>query len=153
MPINSPNAIFLPVAGVMGLTNGVLIALAFLRTRAIIGREVNPKYYKNHQLEAGGGEPVYIANVAQCHENLTEMPPIFYAAAIALWLLEKQGGGAGFMSHETSVQLAWAYLGARVAHALVFVTSNNVNLRFATFLASQAAQVAMVVKVGLLALE
>jgi hypothetical protein len=146
---NHQYAVFVPMAATSLLTYGVLFTLAGLRLSALTSKKVKAKYYTTYQA-ADGGEPEHIAVVAQNHENLTEMPPLFYVSALALFLLEKNGTAE---SHATTVQLAWGFFFARMAHTIVHTTSNNVNLRFVTFLSSIAIQVTMTLKMASLALQ
>jgi hypothetical protein len=63
--------------------------------------------------------------VADNYNHLHEQPTIFYALAIYTHL-----AGAG---DEISIALAWAYVGARIAHSLVQIVVRRVMLRFAIF--------------------
>ena len=64
---------------------------------------------------------------ADNYNNLMEQPPIFYAVAITL-ALEGLGDGP-------DLWLAWAYVGARVAHSLIHALLNPVMVRFAVYVA------------------
>ncbi len=63
---------------------------------------------------------------AHNYNHLHEQPTLFYAVALTLVLL---GAGNG-----TNALLAWAYVGLRILHSLVQVTSNKVAVRFTIFL-------------------
>lgn len=69
--------------------------------------------------------PPEVSRVADNYNHLHEQPTIFYALALAAQL-----AGA---ADATSVGLAWAYVGVRVAHSLVQATRNVIPLRFAVF--------------------
>lgn len=59
---------------------------------------------------------------------LFEMPTLFYAVGLTLAVL----GDASALS----VNLAWAYVGARVVHSVFQATVNKIEVRFALFLLS-----------------
>jgi len=62
---------------------------------------------------------------ADNYNHLMEQPTIFYATALTLALL---GAGDGL-----NAQIAWAYVGLRIAHSLVQVTINRIMVRFVLF--------------------
>jgi hypothetical protein len=55
----------------------------------------------------------------------------------------------GLGADPVNLGLAWGYVGLRVLHSLVHATFNDVRLRFALFLASSAALVALTVRAAL----
>ncbi|MDO8863334.1 MAPEG family protein [Haliea sp. E1-2-M8] len=65
---------------------------------------------------------------AHNYTHLHEQPTVFYALC---GILAISGAGTGL-----ALQLAWAYLGLRIAHSLVQVTINYVPVRFLLFLVS-----------------
>ncbi|CAM4016273.1 MAPEG family protein [Novosphingobium lubricantis] len=73
---------------------------------------------------------------AHNYNHLHEAPTLFYAV-VAVLALAGQGNGV-------SVQVAWAYVGLRVAHSLVQATVNKVMLRFALFGLSSLALIALI---------
>jgi len=73
--------------------------------------------------------------VADNYNHLHEQPTIFYAIALTHALLGT-GGGVNLM-------IAWAYVGLRVAHSLVQVSSNRVIIRFSLFALSGLCLVAL----------
>ncbi len=60
--------------------------------------------------------------IAHNYNHLHEAPTVFYAVVLALALV---GQGDGL-----NAQLAWAYVGLRIAHSLVQAISNRVMVRF-----------------------
>lgn len=72
---------------------------------------------------------------AHNYTHLHEQPTVFYALCCILAI---SGAGTGL-----ALQLAWAYLGLRVAHSLVQVTTNFVPVRFLLFLVSSLALAGM----------
>lgn len=63
--------------------------------------------------------------VAHNYNHLHEQPTVFYAVALALAFM-----GAG---NSLNATIAWAYVGLRIVHSLVQVTSNRVIIRFGVF--------------------
>lgn len=86
------------------------------------------------ELVAKGEEKV--SWIADNYNHLHEAPTVFYAVAIVLALI---GQGEGF-----NLILAWAYVGFRVAHSLIQILANRVVVRFALFVLSTLALMALV---------
>jgi hypothetical protein len=74
---------------------------------------------------------------ADNYNHLMEQPTVFYAVARALALLG-EGGGA-------NLALAWTYVGLRVVHSFVQALINIIQVRFALFLFSSLALIALTV--------
>jgi hypothetical protein len=72
--------------------------------------------------------PAQVRWKADNYNNLMEQPTLFYAVALTLAFL---GAGAGLNN-----DLAWMYVGLRVAHSFVQATINLIMLRFAIFMAA-----------------
>ena len=62
------------------------------------------------------------------YTHLLEQPTLFYALALSLALLGVQT--------QTSLTLAWVYVIVRIAHSLVQVLINKIELRFVLFVMS-----------------
>lgn len=71
---------------------------------------------------------------AHNYMHLMEQPTVFYASALVLAVA---GVGNG-----VNAWIAWAYVGLRIAHSIVQITSNRISLRFALFLLSSLALIA-----------
>lgn len=82
--------------------------------------------------------PAGARQAADNYNHLMEQPTIFYAAALAIAVAGHADGWA--------VHFAWVYVGLRVAHSLVQVTVNIVNLRFLLFSLSTITLAVMVVR-------
>jgi hypothetical protein len=80
--------------------------------------------------------PETVSWKADNYNHLHEAPTVFYAVALVLAMI---GQGDGL-----NATLAWAYVGLRVAHSLVQVTSNRVVIRFALFALSSLTLMALV---------
>ena len=72
--------------------------------------------------------PANIRWKADNYNHLLEQPVLFYAATIALTVLET--------TSELALWCAWAYVILRMVHSLVQTTINNISLRFAVFMLS-----------------
>ncbi len=95
-----------------------------------------------------GGTTVYVSAFAAApqpagsgdtptrSQNIMEAPQVFLASLLLILVLKLDDG--------LFVQLAWAYVAARVAHSLVHLTVNIVLVRFIAFLASTLCLFAIV---------
>ncbi len=77
---------------------------------------------------------------ADNYNHLMEQPTVFYAIAVVLALIEPDATNRG---------LAWAYVGLRVAHSLVQVLINKIEIRFALFALSSLVLIALTVRAAL----
>jgi len=75
--------------------------------------------------------------VADNYNNLHEAPTVFYSVSIVLALI---GEGDGL-----NATIAWTYVGFRIAHSLVQISSNRVLTRFLLFALSSLALIMLVV--------
>lgn len=73
---------------------------------------------------------------AHNYNHLHEAPTVFYAVAIVLALIG-QGDGV-------NATIAWVYVGLRIVHSIWQATVNRVMVRFALFLLSSLALIALV---------
>ena len=113
----SVQMVLLPVFVLVGLTFALLLGMASARGRALTSRETS---LRNIAL----GEPNWPTRATQignCFSNQFEMPLLFYALiALALPLRH---------ADLVIVLLSWVFVVTRLAHAGIFVTSNNVRQR------------------------
>jgi hypothetical protein len=115
-------AILWPAFVLFALTMVVVCRLATLRWRAVRARQVDPRFYKIYR---GDGEPEVVAVVSRHLVNLYEAPTLFYAAtAIAF---------AGGIAATPLVALGWTYVGLRLVHSSIHLSSNDVLWRFRVF--------------------
>ena len=84
---------------------------------------------------AANGE-ANVSWVADNYNHLHEAPTVFYAVALVLALI---GWGDGM-----NAQIAWAYVALRVVHSLCQILWNRVMVRFAIFVLSSLALMALV---------
>ena len=74
--------------------------------------------------------------IADNYNHLHEAPTVFYAVALTLAII---GWGDGM-----NADIAWAYVGLRIAHSLVQALWNRVIARFALFILSTLCLIALV---------
>jgi hypothetical protein len=77
---------------------------------------------------------------AHNHTHLHEQPTLFYATVMILAVM---GPGA------IDVTLAWVYVGLRIVHSLWQNLVNTIPVRFALFLASSIALIALAVRAAM----
>ena len=80
--------------------------------------------------------PVEVQWKAKNYNHRHEAPTVFYAIAITLAII---GQGDGINS-----QIAWVYVGLRVLHSLVQAIFNKIIVRFAIFVLSSLALIALI---------
>ena len=77
---------------------------------------------------------------ADNYNHLMEQPTLFYAIALVLAMVDPDA---------TNRALAWAYVGLRVAHSLVQVVINKIEVRFLMFATSTLVLIALTVRAAL----
>ena len=80
--------------------------------------------------------PANVQWKAHNYNHLHEAPTVFYAVAIVLAIIG-QGDGMNAL-------LAWMYVGLRVIHSLIQVTTNKVMVRFILFALSSLVLIALI---------
>lgn len=85
--------------------------------------------------------PAKVQWIAHNYNHLHEAPTVFYAVALVL-AVSGQGGGL-------NATLGWAYVGLRVLHSLIQVTSNRIMVRFSVFVLSSLVLIALIVHAAL----
>ncbi|MEG3177579.1 MAPEG family protein [Sphingomonas sp. RB3P16] len=85
--------------------------------------------------DADGRLPPKVQWIAHNHNHLMEQPTLFYAVCGVIALTDS---GNGF-----NAWIAWAYVVLRIAHSVWQATVNKVSVRFALFLGSSLALVAL----------
>lgn len=115
-------SIFWPVLVQAFLTFVIYGLVSKRRVAAVRSGEAKPSDYRVPNIE-----PEPSATAARSLINQFELPVLFFAACIILFVL-----GATNM---VAVTLAWAFALSRIAHAFVHVTSNRLRYRRPLFLA------------------
>ena len=75
--------------------------------------------------------PAFVKWPADNFNNLLEQPTQFYAIMLGLTLVG--------VKDKRTVSLAWAYVGLRLVHSTIHVSTNNPSIRFPVFAASSLA--------------
>ncbi len=125
-----------PVAALAGWTMVMWLWMYVTRIPAMNKAKIDSK-----NLVGGTGQsldqvlPPNIQWIAHNYNHLHEAPTVFYAVALALALI---GQGDGL-----NAQLAWAYVGLRIAHSVVQAVWNRVMIRFLLFALSSLALIAL----------
>ena len=126
----NPQAIFGPVYATMLLTLAVWIYMYVRRIAFITGSGLRPE-----QLAIPGElarrSPAAVSNPSDNLKNLFEIPVLFYALAIVLYVTQRVDAIA--------VTAGWVFFTFRALHSLVHCTFNRVMLRFCLYLVSTVA--------------
>ncbi len=133
-------AIFGPFFAAMLLTLVVWIYMYVRRISFITRNKITPK-----ELAVPGAlaqrSPPEVSNPSDNLKNLFEMPVLFYALALYLFVTRQVDA--------THVRAAWAFVGFRALHSAVHCTINIVLLRFYLYLFSTVAVWFMMVRAAL----
>jgi hypothetical protein len=121
--MTSSTAIFWPVLAQVLLTYVVYLTVSARRIGAIKAGTAKVSDFK-----VPSTEPEPSATAARNLSNQFELPVLFFAACISLFVTGAAGLAALFA--------AWAFVLARVAHAYVHLTSNRVRVRRSLFIVS-----------------
>jgi hypothetical protein len=119
----SITAVLAPVFVEVALTFALLFWLGTLRVRLVRSGAVKPR-------DVALGEPNWppqVLQIANAYRSQLELPVLFYLVLV----LAAFSGRASV----ALMVLAWLFVAARLLHALVHVTTNNLARRFALFLA------------------
>jgi hypothetical protein len=85
--------------------------------------------------------PPAVNNPSDNFKNLFEIPVLFYALALYLFVTNQVDGAY--------LTAAWVFVAFRALHSLVHCTFNNVNLRFSLYLVATLAVGYMALRAGL----
>jgi len=129
--------IFLPVLAMAALTFFVLMFIPLRRFRAVFARDLTPDDFA---LGESDRVSAHVALANRNYMNLLEMPVLFYAVCVAMFV-------TGTVD-SLAVNLAWVYVALRVAHSLVHLSFNHVITRVSLFAASNFAVIALWVVFG-----
>ena len=122
-----------PMAALVLLTFLVLAVLFMRRLRSVKSDDVKISFYKIYQGE--NTEPRATAQASRHYVNLFEVPVLFYAACLTALATNSAG--------TTMVLLAWLFVAARVAHAIVHLGGNRIPPRIAAYAAGWLILLAM----------
>ncbi|WP_372422332.1 MAPEG family protein [Salinarimonas chemoclinalis] len=113
----SAGVLLVPVLVLVAMTFALLLWSGRMRFSAVGRGEVKMRDIALRE----PNWPERITQIGNCYQNQLELPVLFYVL-VAFVLVTGEG---------TRVDLvfAWAFVAARIAHAAVFVTSNDVRKR------------------------
>lgn len=125
-------AIFAPVGLLALWTMAVLLLIGFRRVAATRAGRVRVGAFRR------GESPDVPDDVALPNRNLInllEVPLLFYVVCLCAYVTH--------YVHPAFVRLAWVYVGLRVLHSLIHVTTNHVLGRLAVFALSNVVLVTL----------
>lgn len=131
-----------PMAAMVLMTLVIAFYMAKVRFTAIkSGETTDLSYFKTFQ--GASTEPENVQKVQRNYHNLLGTPMLFYAACAAALALG--------IADTVLLYMAWAYVGLRVIHSYVHITSNVVTLRFRIFALSMFMLTAIWVRLMMVA--
>jgi hypothetical protein len=131
-------AVLYPMFALAAWTLLVLLLIPVARARSARRREIVIDDFKYGESAA---VPPSVSIPNRNYMNLLELPMLFYVVCIVLYVT----AGAS----KTTIVLAWAFVGLRIAHSLIHLSYNDVVHRLAAFAAANLALVALWVIAGL----
>jgi hypothetical protein len=118
----APETLFLPVIAMLGITVLAWLRLYQLRFAEMLRRKIDPQSIAlSAQKDAGLTD----TRGADNFNNQFQLPVLFYMAVL---VAHATGQGTALF-----VQLAWAFVGLRLVHALIQWTYNRVVHRFTLY--------------------
>jgi len=127
----SIQSVLLPVFVLVGLTFFLLLWMAGARRHALVGGET-----KVRDIVLGQSNwPVRTTQIGNCYNNQFELPVLFYVL-IALAMPIRH-------TDFVIVMLSWVFVVARLVHAYIFVTSNDLRARSLAWFAGVLVLLAM----------
>lgn len=127
----NPTAILWPMVAHFALVAALYAVLGWRRRQAMAAGKVRPGQFKLRS----GGEPEVSATVSNNLMNQFELPLLFHAACLALYVT------AGVSL--AAVVLAWLFVALRYAHTVEHITRNCVSRRGMIFAAGFVALILM----------
>ena len=118
-------SIFAPVSVLALWTGAVLLLTGVRRLRAVAAGRIRGDAFR---LGESPEVPPEVVVTNRNYMNLLEMPVLFYVVCIALYVTHHVA--------RAPLALAWIYVGLRLAHSLVHLTTNRIRRRLALFAAS-----------------
>ncbi|PDT18265.1 hypothetical protein CO670_02330 [Rhizobium sp. J15] len=122
--------IFWPLIAHVALVYGLYALLGLRRAKMVRAGGIAKSDYRENR-----GEPAESLVVKNCLANQFELPVLFYACCVLLYVTEAD--------NLVCVCLAWLFVALRYAHAGVHVTSNDLRYRSPLFAAGYVALAAM----------
>lgn len=125
-------AIFFPVFALAAWTFAILLLIPYKRIKAVARKQLVADDFK---LGESKNVPPSVSLPNQNYTNLLELPVLFYVVCLVLYVTNSVDAIA--------IYLAWAYVGFRLIHSVVHLTSNNVFRRLIVFAMSAFVLMAM----------
>jgi hypothetical protein len=116
----NPTDVFVPFLGTMLLTLVVWVYMYAKRIPFILRNKLGPQQLT--PLEFARLQPAHIANPSDNLKNLFELPTIFYALVLYLYVLNQVD--------TAYLVAAWIFFAFRILHSVVHCTFNYIPLRF-----------------------
>ena len=130
--------IFLPMLALAALTFTVLFFIPLRRFRAAFAGHVKPEDFA---LGENANVPPHVALANRNYMNLLEIPLLFYAVCLAMFVTQTVD--------PLAVNLAWGYVALRLVHSVIHISYNNVIHRLSAFALSNFVLVALWVVFGM----
>ena len=131
------SSILQPVAAMVMLTMIVWVVMVVRRVGYMMANRIDPQRVSTLEL-VNSILPEHVNRPSNNFKNLFELPVLFYAVCLAL--LASNNVDASFTA------LAWAFVALRAVHSAIQCTVNIVRLRFAAYLLSSLALIAIVIR-------
>ena len=128
-------AIFFPVFALAAWTFAILLLIPYKRIKAVALKQLVADDFK---LGESKNVPPSVSLPNQNYTNLLELPILFYVICLVLFVTRSVDAMA--------IYLAWIYVGFRLIHSVVHLTSNNVFQRLIIFAIGFFVLVAMWVR-------
>ena len=129
--------ILTPMLGMITLTGLIIAVLIATRAPLVIKHWGNAQGAK-HSEDLRPYLPDRLRYVTDNHNHLFEQPVLFYAVIIYIFLNNH--------SDSLHVQLAWGYVGLRVFHTIIHLTTNDVSWRATVFGLSSLCLITMIIR-------
>lgn len=114
--------IFEPMAALIALTFLVLALIPIKRFRAGFAGEITGEDFRFGE---SARVPGHVSIPNRNYMNLLELPMLFYVLCLSLFVTQTVTA--------LELDLAWAYVGLRIAHSAVHLTMNHIFIRLTIF--------------------
>ena len=128
-------AIFFPLFALAGWTFAILLLIPYKRIKAVVLKQLVADDFK---LGESKNVPPSVSLPNQNYVNLLELPVLFYVVCLVLYVTNSVDAIA--------IYLAWAFVGFRMMHSVIHLTSNHIFRRFIVFAIGFFVLVAMWVR-------
>ena len=133
----SQESIFIPFFGLMLLTIIVWVVMYYLRISFMLANKITPQAMATNR-DVQDVIPTEINTPSENLTNLFELPVLFYATCIYLYVTQQVDGA--YMA------LAYSFLILRVVHSIIHCTHNKVLHRFYSYVLSSVVLWAFIIR-------